>query len=142
VRTVELLGDDELHRHRHPTNRPHLTLASAERFPPAAIAGALCLLPLPAGWTGCISSAGPGVLAWAVDSGGALRELQAQVWTARVAIRTMNRACGRRTSAWPGGCGRPGGAGRSGVGEVVAGGTLSGARSHDSETRTVIPVRG
>jgi hypothetical protein len=28
------------------------------------------------------------------------------------------------------------------VGEVVAGGMLSGACSYDSETRTVIPVRG
>jgi hypothetical protein len=67
MRTV-LLGDEELDRavrmawrrleqarlsslarHRHPTNRPHLTLASADEFSPdaaAAIAGALCMLPV------------------------------------------------------------------------------------------------
>jgi hypothetical protein len=35
-----------LARHRHPTNRPHLTLARAEQFPPAAIASALRMLPI------------------------------------------------------------------------------------------------
>ena len=68
MRTVELLGDDALDgavraawqrldqaglaslaRHRHPTNRPHLTLASAPEIPPGAaagITGALQVLPL------------------------------------------------------------------------------------------------
>jgi 2'-5' RNA ligase superfamily len=129
VRTVELLGDEgldrdgtdgvaagsgrvsSLARHRHPTNRPHLTLASAEQFPPAAavaIAGALRVLPIQVRLDGLHFFGAPaGVLAWAVDDGGALRELQAQVWSAldgASAIRSMNRACGRRTSAWRGGC--------------------------------------
>ncbi|HEY2266768.1 MAG TPA: hypothetical protein VGI96_29395 [Streptosporangiaceae bacterium] len=66
---MELLGDEELDRavraawrrldqagfsslaqHRHPTNRPHLTLASAGQYRPAAavaIAAALRMLPIP-----------------------------------------------------------------------------------------------
>jgi hypothetical protein len=68
IRTVELLGDDGLDRavraawrrldqaglpslgqHRHPTNRPHLTLVSADDFRPdaaAAITAALRVLPI------------------------------------------------------------------------------------------------
>lgn len=127
MRTVELLGDEELDRavraawrrldqaglsslarHRHPTNRPHLTLASAGQFPPgaaAAIAGALRMLPIPVRLGGLRFFGGrAGVLAWAVDGDAALRELQAQVWLARAASRSMNRAAGRRISAWPGAC--------------------------------------
>jgi hypothetical protein len=98
MRTVELLGDEgldqavwaawrrldragfsSLAQHRHPTNRPHLTLASAEQFPPAAataIAGALPVLPISVRLGGLHFFGGrAGVLAWAVGEvavGGAL----------------------------------------------------------------------
>jgi 2'-5' RNA ligase len=101
---VELLGDDgldrsvraawqrldqaglpSLARHRHPTNRPHLTLASADGFPPgaaAAIAEALRALPIQVRLGGLHYFGGrAGVLAWAVD-GDDLRDLQAHVWSA------------------------------------------------------------
>ena len=163
MRTVELLGDEELDRtvrmawrrleqaglsslarHRHPTNRPHLTLASADEFSPAAIAGALCMLPV-AVWLDGLRFFGrrAGVLAWAVD-GGALRELQAQVWSAL-------DGAGRRPRHEPGRWTphislarrlRPGqvALAAQAVGGVVADGALTGARSYDSVMRTVIPL--
>src|ERR1700760_3791248 len=94
MQTVELLGDDgldravraawrrldqvglpSLARHQHPTNRPHLTLASADQWPPgaaAALGDALRALPVPvrldrlvffggrAGGRGRAGPAGPG----------------------------------------------------------------------------------
>src|SRR5581483_7160610 len=102
MQTVELLGDDgldravraawrrldqvglpSLDRHQHATNRPHLTLASADQWPPGAagaLAEALRALPVQVRLDRLLFFGGrAGVLAWAVDGGGALRELQAQV---------------------------------------------------------------
>lgn len=123
MRTVELLGDEELDRavraawrrldqagftslarHRHPTNRPHLTLASAEQRPPAAaaaIAGALRVLPV-------------------------VVRLEGQ-WTPHISLARRLRPGQVALAAEV-------------IGEVVAGGSLSGARSYDSVTRTVIPL--
>ena len=164
MRTVELLGDDELDRtvrsawrrldqagfsslarHRHPTNRPHLTVASAEQFPPgaaAAIAAALRGLPLPVRLDGLRFFGGrAGMLAWAVDDDGALRELQARVWSA---LDGAGRNPLHDPSQWTPHISlarrlRPGQEtlAAQAVGETAAGGTLSAARSYDSETRTV-----
>jgi 2'-5' RNA ligase len=167
VRTVELLGNDGLDRavrsawrrldqagfsslgqHRHPTNRPHLTLASAEQFPagaPAAIATALDLLPIRVQLTGLHFFGGrAGVLAWAVDGGGALRDLQALVWSA---LDGAGRNPQHEPGAWtphislarrvpPEQVAR---AARA-MGEDAADGVLSRARSYDSVTRTVVPL--
>jgi hypothetical protein len=100
-----------LAQHRHPTNRPHLTLATAGNFPPGAVAAiteALQNLPIRVRMEGLHFFGGrAGVLAWAVDGGDALLDLQAQIWSARqgpTATRSTSRAPGPRTSAWPGGC--------------------------------------
>jgi hypothetical protein len=167
MRTVELLGDGgldrvvrsawqrldqaglaSLARHRHPTNRPHVTLASADQFPPGAvavIAGALRVLPISVRLDGLHFFGGrAGMLAWAVDGGTALRDLQATVWAA---LDGAGRNPQHEPDAWtphislarrlpPGQAAL---AARA-VGEAVAGGTLSGARSYDSVTRTVMPL--
>ncbi|MDQ2810536.1 MAG: 2'-5' RNA ligase family protein [Actinomycetota bacterium] len=167
MRTVELLGDDGLDRavraawrrldqagfsslaqHRHPTNQPHVTLASAEQFPPgavAAIADALRVLPILVQLDRLHFFGGrTGMLAWAVDGGSALRELQARVWSA---LDGMGRNPQHEPGAWtphislarrllPGQMTLAAQA----VGETVAGGALSGARSYDSVTRVVIPL--
>jgi len=164
---VELLGDDGLDRsvraawrrldqaglpslaqHRHPTNRPHLTLASADEFPPgatAAIAGALRVLPIPVRLGGLRYFGGrAGVLAWAADGGDALRDLQAQVWSALDGpgrnpqhdprVWTPHVSLARRI--------RPGQeelAARV-IGPDGADGEFNRARSYDSISRTVIPL--
>ena len=167
MRTVELLGDDELDRavraawgrldqagfsslarHRHPTNRPHLTLVSAEQFPPGTadgIDGALRMLPVVVRLDGLHFFGGrAGVLAWAVEDNGPLRELQARVWSAldgadRNPLHEPGRwtphiSLARRLRA-----GQVMPAAQA-AGEIVAGGALTGARSYDSVTRTVIPL--
>jgi 2'-5' RNA ligase len=166
VRTVELLGDEELDRavraawrrldqaglpslarHRHPTNRPHLTLASAEQWPSAAaaeIAAALRVLPVLVRLEGLHFFGGrAGVLAWAVN-GGALRDLQAQVWSA---LDGADRNPQHEPGRWTPHISlarrlRPGQvvSAAETVGKVVTGGSLSGARCYDGVTRTVIPL--
>lgn len=147
-RRLDQAGLSSLARHRHPTNRPHLTLASAGQFPPgaaAAIAGALRMLPIPVRLGGLRFFGGrAGVLAWAVDGDAALRELQAQVWLALAgAGRQPQHEPGRWTPhislarrVPPGQAALAAQA----VGEVAAGGALAGARSYDSVTRTVTPL--
>jgi 2'-5' RNA ligase len=105
VLTVELLGDDVLEhvvrdawqrlhgagldslaRHRHPTNRPHLTLATAKEITPGAaalISGALTALPVDVRLDRLLFfRSRAGILAWAIDGGAALRSLQAEIWSA------------------------------------------------------------
>jgi 2'-5' RNA ligase len=167
MRTVELVGDGQLDQavraawrrldragfsslgqHRHPTNRPHLTLASAAEFPPGAaatIAGALRGLPVPVRLDGLHFFGGrAGVLAWAVDGGQALRDLQARVWAAldggdrnpqhAPGDWTPHVSLARRVP--PDQVARAAQA----VGADVVTGALSGARSYDSLTRTVVPL--
>lgn len=166
MRTVELLADGELDRavqtawqrldragfsslgqHRHPTNRPHLTLASADHFPPgavAAIAGALRVLPVLVRLDGLHFFGGrAGVLAWAVDGAG-LQELQAQIWSA---LDGADRNPQHAPGAWAPHISlarrlRPGqvALAAQAVGEAVADGSLSTARSYDTATRTVVPL--
>ena len=145
---LDQAGFSSLARHRHPTNRPHLTLASADQLPPAAvgaIGGALRVLPVRVRLDGLRFFGGrAGVLAWAVDGGGVLRELQAQVWSA---LGGAGRNPLHDPGRWTPHIGlarrvRPGQEALAAqvVGEAVAGGALTGARSYDSETRTVIPL--
>jgi 2'-5' RNA ligase len=147
-RRLEQAGLASLARHRHPTNRPHLTLASAEQLPSAAAAAitdALGVLPVAVRLDGLHYLGGrTGVLAWAVDGGGALRELQARVW---LALDGAGRHPQHEPGAWtphislarrlP-----PDQAALAArvVGDAAAAGTLSGARSYDSVTRTAIPL--
>ena len=147
-RRLDQAGFGSLARHRHPTNRPHLTLASAEEFPPgadAAIAGVLRRLPIRVRLDGLILFGGrAGVLAWAADGGDALREVQARIWAAldgadhnpqhQPGAWTPHISLARRL--------RPDQhelAARA-IGPAVASGELSAARSYDSVTRTVIPL--
>ena len=87
-----------------------------------------------------------GVLAWAVDGGGALRELQAQIWS-------VLDGAGRHPQHEPGRWTphislarrlRPGqeALAAQAVGEVLTGGTLTWARSYDTITRTATPLLG
>jgi len=167
MRTVELLGDDgldravraawrrldqvglpSLARHQHPTNRPHLTLASAAQLPPgaaAALADALRALPVQVRLDRLLFFGGrAGVLAWAVDGGGALRELQAQVWSA---LDGADRNPQHEPGTWTphislARCLQPDQAPLAAVavGGVVPTGTLTAARSYDTATRTVVPL--
>jgi 2'-5' RNA ligase len=168
MRTVELLGDDELDRavraawrrldqvgfpslarHQHPTNRPHLTLASADQWPPgaaAALAEALRALPVPVRLDRLMFFGGrAGTLAWVVDGGDALRDLQAQVWSA---LDGADRNPQHDPGTWTPHISlarrlQPAQAPLAAiaVGGVVPAGTLNAARSYDSLTRTVLPLR-
>jgi 2'-5' RNA ligase len=167
MQTVELLGDDELDRavraawrrldqvglsslarHQHPTNRPHLTLASADQWPPgaaAALAAALGALPVPVRLDRLLFFGGrAGVLAWAVDGGGALRDLQAQIWSA---LDGADRNPQHQPGTWTPHISlarhlQPDQAPLAAiaVGGVMPTGTLNAARSYDSLTRTVVPL--
>ncbi|MFE5735169.1 2'-5' RNA ligase family protein [Streptomyces sp. NPDC056528] len=71
--------------HRHPTNRPHLTLASADGLPPETRARLLRVLaealPLPLRLNGLVRFSGRvHVLAWAVRPDDALLRLHGAVW--------------------------------------------------------------
>lgn len=164
---MELLGDDALDRavrsawrrldqaglpslaqHRHPTNRPHLTLATAEEFPPgatAAISEALAVLPIPVRLDGLRYFPGrAGVLAWVADGGEALRDLQARVWSA---LAGAGRNPQHEPAAWVPHVSlarrlRPDQEAQvaQAIGGAVAAGQFSRARSYDSVSRTVTPL--
>jgi 2'-5' RNA ligase len=154
VRTVELLPDDDLEsliravwdrldaagvssmaRHRHATNRPHLTLASAPALPDLGVH--LAVLPLTVTLDGLVRFDGrAGVLAWRVRPEEPLLELQRQIWAA-VADDNPQHAPDRwqphitlaRHTA-------------PAATDLLAGlppatGRFVAARSYDSETRTV-----
>ncbi|MCT6778875.1 2'-5' RNA ligase family protein [Streptomyces sp. CS7] len=140
--------------HRHPTNRPHLTLATAETFPAetrTALAESLAALPL----TGLLRFSGRvNVLAWAVRPDAALLELHETVW--RI-LREAPGGGGRsnpllsparwvphitlgrgRGAVWPGPDGRwlP----EEATGPGVLPGRWAGARSYDSTSRTTAGI--
>ncbi|MEV5428066.1 2'-5' RNA ligase family protein [Streptomyces sp. NPDC052701] len=175
MRTVELLPDaaTELHvrdmwhaiaaaglpslaAHRHPTNRPHLTLATCEDLRPstrAALAAVLDdALPAPSRLDGLLRFPGrTRVLAWRVVAGPELVELHRRVWDvlATDAVGPLNPlhapgrwiphltlARSRRTSArWPAHLLPPA---LSHPWEA----SFTGARSYDSATRTVETLGG
>ncbi|MET9255385.1 2'-5' RNA ligase family protein [Streptomyces sp. NPDC003717] len=174
MRTVELLVDEEteervrevwrrlgaaglpsLASHRHPTNRPHLTLATTTReIPPATwydLSSVLTALPLPLALTGVLRFSGrTEVLAWRVAAEAGLAALHRRVWTvlhgddasganplhapgAWTPHLTLGRTRGG-TSPWPE---------ERLPAELSEAwrGTFTGARSYDSATRTVTPLR-
>ncbi len=132
---LDAAGVPSLARHRHVTNRPHLTLASAPRLPD--LGAFLAVLPLAATLDGLVRFDGQaGVLAWSVRPEERLLELQRQVWAA-VADDNPQHAPDRwtphitlaRHTA-------PAAAGLL-AGLPPATGRFVAARSYDSETRTV-----
>ena len=72
-------GLPSLATHRHPTNRPHLTLAAADRLTPE-VTTALARLPIEAVLDGLIFF--ERAVVWRVVPTDALRDLQAEVWRA------------------------------------------------------------
>ncbi|MCQ1577777.1 2'-5' RNA ligase family protein [Streptomyces parvus] len=144
--------------HRHPTNRPHLTLATAETFPAearTALAEALAALPLPLHLTGLLRFSGRvDVLAWAVRPDTALLELHETVW--RILRETPGAGdcsnpllsparwvphitLGRgRGAVWPGPDGRWLPEAATGPGTLP--GRWAGARSYDSTSRTTAGI--
>ncbi|MFD4128783.1 2'-5' RNA ligase family protein [Streptomyces globisporus] len=144
--------------HRHPTNRPHLTLATAGTLPAearTALAEALAALPLPLHLTGLLRFSGRvDVLAWAVRPDAALLELHETVW--RI-LREAPGGDGRpnpllsparwvphitlgrgRGALWPGPDGRwlP----RAATGPGAMPGRWAEARSYDSASRTTAAI--
>jgi 2'-5' RNA ligase len=152
VHTVELLLDDELDDavravwdrlaaaglkslalHPHPTNRPHVTLATGP-YPPA---GLDLPLPLPVTLDGTVLFEGrTGMLAWRVVPSPELLAVQAAVWRAMGDENPLHEpgrwvphvSLARRV--------RPGFAAEVGVRH----GRLVAARSYDTETRTVVSL--
>ncbi|WP_214407703.1 2'-5' RNA ligase family protein [Pseudonocardia lacus] len=159
--TVELLLDDELDgrvravwalladaglpslaEHRHPTNRPHLTLAAADALPPDGwLAAALGGLPLALRLDGALSVGGSrGSLVWAVVPSRALLQVQAAVsevvrprspwmrpdlWTPHVTLMPRATPAQRAEAV------------RLLADLPAAEGGLVAARSYDEATRTV-----
>jgi hypothetical protein len=165
VRTVELLCSPELEdavraawhrlaeaglpslaRNTHPTNRPHLTLASVDEFPPGAEQrlADLCAaaLPLPARLDRVAVLDGSAPLVWLIRPGPQLVALHGAVWDVlaeapgpypwhlpgrwvpHLSLALRFGGADRRRARAVAGLGRP-------AGEFVA------ARSYDSDTRTV-----
>ena len=152
VHTVELLPDDELDgvvramwdrlaaaglaslaHHRHPTNRPHLTLASGPR--PAHV---VLDLPLRVTLDGPVRFGGrAALLAWRVVPTRELLDLQARVWRAMDDPNPLHAperwvphvGLARRVPP---------------DADITVGmrhGWLVAARSYDTDTRTVVPLR-
>ncbi|GHJ07702.1 hypothetical protein TPA0907_20690 [Micromonospora humidisoli] len=144
-------GLPSLARHGHPTNRPHLTLAAVEAFPPG-VADRLAVLfatalPLPVALERVTVLDGSAPLVWLVRPDPALTALHEAVWEAlhgvpgqrpwhapgtwvphlSLALRFRDRD--RRLARAVVGGGRPAGA-------------LVAARSYDGDTRTVQPLGG
>jgi 2'-5' RNA ligase len=165
VRTVELLCSPELEEavravwarlaaaglpslahHSHPTNRPHLTLAAVDEFPPGAEKrlADLCdaALPLPVRLDRVTVLDGSAPLVWLVRPAPQLVALHGAVWDVlaeapgqqpwhapgrwnpHLSLALRFRDADRRRARALAGPGRPSGA-------------FVGARSYDTETRTI-----
>lgn len=170
MRTVELLCDDALDgavrsawrrldaaglpslaTHPHPTNRPHVTLASVDDFAPGAVAGlraVLTALPVTVRMDALIFFDGRlGMAGWRLVADAALLRLHAEVWrlldggernplhaphawvphiSLARRVRPAQRAAVEAVAGGP-------------VAEGVTGRLVAG-RSYDSGTRTVIEL--
>ncbi|KXK60284.1 hypothetical protein AWW66_19730 [Micromonospora rosaria] len=145
------VGLPSLARNIHPTNRPHLTLAAVDAFPPGAQArlAALCAaaLPLPTHLDRITVLDGSAPLVWLVRPTPALTALHAGVWAVlsaaegrrpwhepgrwipHLSLALRFRDADRRRARAVAGAARPTGA-------------FVGARSYDGETRTVTALGG
>lgn len=142
-------GLPSLARNTHPTNRPHLTLAAADEFPPGAVARLAALvdaaLPLPARLGEVTVLDGSAPLVWLVHPGAELTALHAAVW--RVLTDADGRNPWHAPRRW-----RPhlslalrfrdadAGLARAVVGDAPPAGEFVAARSYDGATRTVHPL--
>ncbi|SCG16089.1 2'-5' RNA ligase superfamily protein [Micromonospora echinofusca] len=144
-------GLPSLARNAHPTNRPHLTLASVDEFPPGARPRLAALfdaaLPLPVRLDRIAVLDGSAPLVWLLRPSPELTALHASVWDVLAAapgqrpwhapgrwrphlsLALRFRDADRRLARAVAGVERPGGA-------FVA------ARSYDGSTRTVSPLGG
>ncbi|WKU06531.1 2'-5' RNA ligase family protein [Micromonospora sp. HUAS LYJ1] len=144
-------GLPSLARHGHPTNRPHLTLAAVEAFPPGAADRLAALfvtaLPLPVALDRVTVLDGSAPLVWLVRPGTALTALHDAVWAA------LDGADGQRPWHAPGNWvphlslalrfrDRDRRLARALVGGERPVGRLVAARSYDGDTRTVQPLGG
>ena len=164
MRTVELICDDALDgavravwrrlaaaglpslaNHPHPTNRPHLTLATADELPAGPVTAAMESLPVGVHLGGLIFFEGrAGMVAWRVHAGEALHRLHAEVWRAldgrernplhAPQVWVPHVSLARRVKP------DQREAVRALVEPVVADGRFVAARSYDSETRTVVDL--
>lgn len=159
VRTVELVCDDaldgavravwrqlaaaglpSLQTHPHPTNRPHLTVATAGELPP--LAAALARLPIAVRLQGLVFFDGrAGMVAWRVLPDEALLRLHTDVWHA---LDGLERNPQHAPGAWVPHVSlarRVAPEQRAAVSDLVGGavaeGRLVAARSYDTATRTV-----
>lgn len=139
-------GLPSLARNTHPSNRPHLTLAAVDEFPPGAVArlGALldAALPLPARLGDLTVLDGSAPLVWLVEPGAELVELHRAVW------RVLADADGRNPWHEPGRWtphlslalrfrNADRGLARTVVGTPRSTGSFVAARSYDSADRSV-----
>ncbi|MFF5174526.1 2'-5' RNA ligase family protein [Micromonospora sp. NPDC000089] len=148
---LAVAGLPSLARNTHPTNRPHLTMASVDAFPPGAADRLADLfdaaLPLPVRLDRVEVLDGSAPLVWLVTPSRELTELHAGVWDVLAGAAEQNpwHAPGRwiphlslalrfrnndRRAA------------RAAVGGDRPAGEFTAARSYDGETRTVTPLGG
>jgi 2'-5' RNA ligase len=144
-RRLEAAGLPSLATHPHPTNRPHVTLATADDLTPGMLAdlrAALAALPVPVRLDGLIFFDGRmGMAVWRIAADDPLLRLQAEVWRA---LDGAQRNPQHEPQAWVPHISlarrvRPEqrAAVQAVAGAAAAGGTLVAARSYDSGTRTV-----
>ncbi len=157
-RRLDAAGVPSLAGHTHPTNRPHLTVASADDLPPGsrvAVDAALAVLPLPVTLDGLLLFAGrAGVLAWRVVPDDALLALHERVWRALAPVAGRNPLHGpgrwtphvslarRITPARHAAALAALDDLAAPDGRLTATGTFTAARSYDTATRTVTPLAG
>ncbi|MEV4464838.1 2'-5' RNA ligase family protein [Micromonospora echinofusca] len=144
-------GLPSLARNAHPTNRPHLTLAAVDEFPPGARLRLAALfdaaLPLPVRLDRIAVLDGSAPLVWLLRPSPELTALHASVWDVLAAapgqrpwhapgrwrphlsLALRFRDADRRLARAVAGVERPGG-------------TFVAARSYDGSTRTVSPLGG
>lgn len=148
---LAVAGLPSLARNTHPTNRPHLTLAAVDEFPPGAVARLAALLdaalPLPAvlGEVAVLDGSAP--LVWLLRPGPELVALHRAVWAVLADADGRNpwheprrwtphlSLALRFRDADPS-------LARAVVGTARPTGSFVGARSYDSADRTVSALSG
>ncbi len=143
-RRLDAAGLPSLATHTHPTNRPHLTLATADAFPFGAedrIRAALAALPVAVRTDGVVFFEGrQAMAAWRLVADDALLRLHEAVWQAldgadRNPLHEPGRWTPHLSLARRVAPGQRDHVAR--VAGALAGGTLTAGRSYDSASRTV-----